>query len=457
MTTLSKAPISARRTVLPPGPKGAWPFGILDAFRRDSLGVIMSTTRQYGDVALLSFGPTRVFLINHPDLIKHVLQDNHRNYLKDPFTMNIIREFNGENVFTSDGEFWLQQRRTLQPAFHRQRLAGFARAMVASAEQMLEEWAAAPADGYVDVEHAMMRVTLRIVGHTLFSVDLLADGDALGRAFNVADRYLQYRLDHPFYLPRWVPTRLNRETTWAMRFSRERLLGMIAERRRADPKDDLLSMLIEARDEETGLGMDDEQIRREVTVMVAAGHETTADTLTWVFYALDQNRAVEARLHAELAEVLNGRAPTMEDLPRLPYTRAVIDEALRLYPPAWATSRMAAGPDDLGGYAVAPKEVVMLAPYAIQRDPRFWEAPEVFQPERFLAGAGDRPKFAYLPFGGGPRLCIGQNFALTEAALVLAMVAQRYAPRLKPGHPVAPKPMFTLKTSHGLPMRLERR
>lgn len=442
---------------LPPGPRGTFFFGVLPEFTKHTIEFLSRVAAEYGDVVHLPFGPAHVIFLNHPDHIKHVLQDNHRNYGKDQYTMNIIREWSGANIFTSDGEFWLKQRRTLQPAFHRQRVAGFGQAMTEAVELMLREWEQRPTGEYIDIEKEMMRVTLRVVGRTLFSVDLVEEHKALGHAFDISDRYVQFRLDNPYYLPRWVPTQLNREASWALKHSHETIMAMIAERRKAGHKEDLLSMLIEARDEDTGEGMSDEQVRREAVTIVAAGHETTATTLAWAFYSLSQNPAVEAQLHTELETVLAGRLPTMTDLPKLPYTRAVIDEALRLYPAAWATSREALGADEIGGYAIQPKWTVMVSPYVIQRDARYWDEPNIFKPERFLAEAPNRPKFAYMPFGGGPRLCIGQPFALAEATLILATVAQRYRLRLKPEHPVQPKPVFTLKTSHGLPMRLEAR
>jgi cytochrome P450 len=234
---------------------------------------------------------------------------------------------------------------------------------------------------------------------------------------------------------------------------------MIRERRQSkEDKGDLLAMLLQARDEDTGAGMTDEQVRNEVATLMFAGHETTAVTLTWAFYLLSQHPEAERKLHAELAEALGGRTPTVADLPSLKYTRMVVEETLRLYPPAFGVTRQSLGEDEIGGYRIPANSSVSVIINNVHHDPRWWENPEQFEPERFSPERSvDRPNFAYLPFGGGPRLCIGNSFAMTEAQLALATVAQRYQLRLVPGHPVRPNPIFVLRTSHGLPMTAQRR
>jgi len=347
----------------------------------------------------------------------------------------------------------------MQPAFHRQRLNAFGEIMADSSARVLERWDRGPAGQRLEIDQEMMALTLQVAGRALFSRDLLGEARELGQAFTDLSEYMNYRMNNPFALPAFVPTRPNRKFRQAMRTVDGKIFAMIGERRRGgQPSDDLLAMLMEARDADTGQGMTDAQLRNEVAVMMFAGHETTSVTLTWACYLLSQNPEAEARLHAELDQVLGGRAPAIADLPRLPYTRAVIDETLRLYPPAFGITRQSIKADEFGGYRIPANSSLTLVFYNVHRDARFWSEPERFDPDRFTPErSAGRPPFAYLPFGAGPRQCIGNQFALTEAQLVLATLAQRYQLRLVPGHTVMPNPIFTLRTSHGLPMTAQRR
>jgi cytochrome P450 len=458
MLSAHHPPHSARRP-LPPGPRGQFFWGMLGELRRDMLGLYRSITQQYGDFVRLPFAGVDTFAISHPDYFKHVLQDNNKNYVRNEFFNRIITTFVGLNLFTADSDDWLSRRRLMQPAFHRQRIAGFSTTMTGAVLAMLSAWDQRPDGQRLELDHELMQLTLRVAGQTLFSRDLIGEANALGEAFTATSEYVNYRLGHPFVLPPIVPTAANRKFTRAQKVL-DRAIDEIIRARRASGEDqpDLLSMLMNARDEDTGLGMDDQSLHNEVAVMLFAGHETTAAALTWAFYLLSQNPAVEQRLHGELAEVLGGRTPTLEDLPRLRYNRMVIDETLRLYPPAWGITRQSVGPDEFGGYRLPPKASLTLVINNVHHDPRFWDNPECFDPERFLPErSANRPHFAYLPFGGGPRQCIGNQFALTEAQLVLATVAQRYQLRLVPDHPVRPNPIFVLRTSHGLPVSAHRR
>jgi cytochrome P450 len=306
----------------------------------------------------------------------------------------------------------------------------------------------------------MMALTLQVAGRALFSRDLLGEASDLGRAFTTLSEFMNYRMGTPFAPPQFVPTRHNRDFKRARAVVDGSIFDMIRERRRgaAGPADDLLAMLMEARDADTGQGMSDAELRNEIAVMMFAGHETTSVTLTWAFYLLSQNPAAEAELHAELDRALAGRPPAMADLPNLPYNRGVIEETLRLYPPAFGVTRQSIGADVFGGYRVPANAGVTLLFYNVHHDARFWPEPERFDPARFSPEqAAQRPAFTYLPFGAGPRQCIGNQFALAEAQLALATIAQRYQLRLLPGHPVKPNPVFTLRTSDGLPMTAERR
>jgi cytochrome P450 len=424
--------------------------------RRDPLGFWSSLNRRYGDIVPIRVWPWVSYMIYHPDQIKHVLQDNNHNYVKG-IVIEKIKVLIGEGLFSSEGDFWRRQRRLAQPAFHRQRITGFADTMTACATAMLERWDATARNGAaLDVAAEMNRLTLEIAGKTLFSMDLSGEAGAFGRALLDALEYLNHRATSFFPLPVAVPTPRNWRYRGVLRHLDGVVYKIIATRRQTgeDPGD-LLSMLLQARDEETGESMTDRQLRDEVMTFLLAGHETTAVTLSWTWYLLDRHPEVDARLRAELRAVLNGRTPTVTDLPALPYTRMVIEETLRLYPPVAGIVRQAVGADRIGPYSIRPGTVVSMSPYVTHRHPAFWDDPERFDPERFRAErAASRPRFAYFPFSGGPRLCIGNEFALMEGQLLLATIAQRYRLRAVPGHAVEPEVRLTLRPRGGLPMTL---
>jgi cytochrome P450 len=379
-------------------------------------------------------------MVFHPDDVKHVLQENHRNYNKDVYNVNLLKPLLGQGLFTNDGQSWLHQRRMAQPAFHRKRLAAFGTLITGAADSMLERWRPIAEQQPFEMGEEMMRLTLHIVGQALFSIDLSNEADTVGQAFSALRTLLQSYIFRPFP-PLGVPTPRNRRLHAAIRSLDRVVYAIINERRqRNTDTGDLLSMLLLARDEETGEGMNDRQLRDEVMTLLLAGHETTANALTWMWYLLSQHPDVEARLHAELDEVLGGNLPTVDHLPDLQYTHMMIQEALRLYPPVFGFGRKAIGEDVLGGYYVPANTLIWLSPYVTHRHPDFWEHPEAFDPERFSPEhAANRPHYAHYPFGGGPRLCIGSNLAMMEAQLITATVAQRYRPRLVPGHPVEPQ------------------
>lgn len=426
--------------------------GLFGQFRSDALGLYDRLHREHGGIVQGRFLNAPVVFVFKPEFVKHILQDNARNYVKSQFTMNIIRYFSQENVFTSDGDFWLRQRRLMQPMFHKQRISGFGGIITGAAQAMLRDWGAKPG-ATLQIDKEMSRLTLRVVGQALFSEDLLGDASALGQAFDDGDHYLAYRMRN-FSPPEWMPTRWNRIAHQARDVAVNKVDAMIAARKRDGHKDDLLSMLLEARDDD-GAPMSDVQVRREAQTMIAAGHETTSTALTWTFYLLSQHPAVERALHDELGRVLGGRTATMDDMPKLIYTRQVVDEAMRLYPPVWATGRDAAGDDNINGYIVKRGTGINIPIWSIHRSPQYWTDPSSFRPERFAPdNAATLTKGAYLPFGAGPRQCIGSLFALTEAVLILATVAQQYSLRLRPGHPVEPDPVLTLNAKFGMPMTL---
>ncbi len=428
-------------------------LGSASEMQRDPLEFLLRT-QKLGEVVRLRFLFSPAYLISHPASIKYVLQQHARNYNKDLITYTMFQPFLGQGLLTNDGQSWLHQRRLIQPAFHRKRLTAYGTLMTDATVAMLERWQACSERGTpLQMEEEMMRLTLRIVGQALFSLDLSQETSTVGPAVTTVLELFGDYVFRPFP-PLGVPTPRNRRMQLAIRALDQMVYRMIAERRMLQTDTgDLLSMLLLAQDEETGQGMNDRQVRDEILTLLLAGHETTANTLTWTWYLLSEYPEVERRLHAELNEVLGGRVPTVEDLPDLKYTRMVLEEALRLYPPAPLLSRKAIAADELQGYLIAANSMIMISPYATHRHPAFWEEPERFDPERFTPErSAARPAYAYFPFGGGPRICIGNHFAMMEAQLILSTVAQRYQLRLIPGHPVEPQMVVTLRPRSGLPM-----
>jgi len=429
--------------------------------QRDPLAFLLENARQHGDFIHFPLGLWNVYLLNDPALIKHVLQDNNRNYNKNTIQYNTLSVVTGRGLLTSDGETWRQQRRLIQPAFHRRRIAQFGELMTAATQKMVDRWDATSAP--LDIDAEMMQLSLEIVGQALFSLDLSQSAGELTRAVLTMLDYVVYRASTPLAAPLWWPTRRNGRFLAARRLLNNVIAEMVQNRRAQlaagqQPADDLLTMLLEARDPESGDGMSDAQIRDEIITLLIAGHETVASALTWCWYLLAQHPEQLARLQEELDGVLDGRRPTIADLAQLPLTRAIFDETLRLYPPAWIITRRAIAADKLGDGEIPANGLILISPYVVHRHPGFWPEPEQFRPDRFLPGASDgRPRFAYIPFGGGPRLCIGDQFALTEAQLIIAEVARRGRLALVPDQKVVMEPLVTLRPQHGLWMIWQRR
>jgi cytochrome P450 len=444
--------------VLPPGPRGLPILGMLPAVRRNPTGVFMHAARSFGDVAYLKIGPRRGFLITNPGDVRHVLQDNARNYHKSPL-YDKLRVLVGNGLLTSEGEFWLRQRRIAQPAFHRQAVAALAGVMADAAGETAAEWQALASRGRpVDVVEEMMRLTRTVVLRALLGADLGPFAGRVDDAWTTVNRHIGEDFWSLGFTDR-LPTSRYRRFQAARAVLHGAVDHVISQRRRT-PSDnaDLLSMLLSARDEETGETMTDEQLRVEVLTFLLAGQETTSLALTWTWYLLSQHAGAQRRLEQEIDTVLDRRRPEYADLANLPYTRMVIDEAMRLYPPAWGFSRQALADDHLGGFRLPRGWLAFVIPYVLHRLPAYWQDPDVFDPERFLPErSADRPKFVYLPFGAGPRQCIGNQFALIEAHLILATLAQGYRLQLVPRHRVEPWPLITLRPRFGMPMIIEPR
>ncbi len=440
-----------------PGPRGRFLVGNAIDMQRDPLQFFLGLAQTYGDIVQFRFMNQSAFFINHPDGVKRIFQENHQNYNRDTQLWDRVKLLLGDSVLTSDGKSWLQQRRLMQPMFHRQRIAAFGTLMAEASLALRTAWHGPAERGEsLDIAVEMMRLTQRIVGHALFSVDLSNETSAVAQSIATANSLYSHYL-YATFVVMGIPTPRNLRFRAALRQLDTVVQKMIDEHREHE-MDDVLSMLLQARDAETGLGMNDQQLRDEVLTLLSAGQETTAQALAWTWYLLSQHPEVESQLHAELDSVLAGRAPNQDDLAQLPYTRMVIEESMRLYPPAWFISRNAIQADEIAGYHIPAKSLIWVSPYAMHRHPALWENPEVFDPERFTPERStDRPRYAYFPFGGGPHLCIGNTFAMMEAHLALAMLAQQYKLRLVPGHPVEPVALITLAPRHGLRMTLHRR
>jgi cytochrome P450 len=435
----------------PPGPRGS-PLAALRALRRDPIA-FLERVSAYGDVAHVRLPRTSLYVLNHPDLVHLVLVERHHDVRKGP-TMDAAKRMLGESVLTSNGPAHLERRRMLQPIFHHARIGTYASVMVDRAERAGAGWS----DGQVlDVHAEMARLTLAIVARTLFGVDLEDDrakeiGAALTEVLAQYDRALSPWLRVTERLP--LPA--NRRFARARTLFDETLYGLIRERRAADePGDDLLSLLLTAEDD--GARLTDEQVRDEAITLFLAGHETTANALTWTWYLLARTPQVAEALHAELDDVLGGRPPGTADVPALPYADAVIREAMRCYPPAWAIGRRVVADLDAGGNRIPAGSVVIVSPWLLHHDARWWPEPQAFRPERWLVEDPARPRHAYLPFGAGPRMCIGEGFASLEAVLVLATIARSWSFDLDPTHRVELQPVVTLRPRGGMPMVARRR
>lgn len=417
---------------------------------------------QYGDVVRHRVGPLVVHLIRHPDHVKHVLQENHANYLKGR-GLQKVKVLLGEGLLTSEGDFWRRQRKLAQPAFHHKRLHGLGEIMVAVTDAMCTAWEEriAQRNATFDILGETMKLTLEIATRTLFSTTVAEEARVVQKALSVALEDAAKRLFRLVDVPLWIPTRENVALRTAIAELDAVVFGIIRERRKRlasgePPPEDLLSMLMSVADEDTGERMSDRQLRDEVMTLFLAGHETTANALAWAVYLLDQNPECRGRLEEESKRVLGGRLPTFADVPLLPYAKMCFEESLRLYPPAWIFGRKSKAPDRLGDYDIPANSYVVVCPYGMHRNPAYFPNPRGFDPTRFSPEvAANRHKYAYIPFGGGPRICIGNSFAMMEGVLILSMLAQRFRLHVCKGQEVVPMPTITLRPRNGILVKLE--
>jgi cytochrome P450 len=434
----------------PPGPKGHFLTGSIPEFTKDTLAFLLDI-RKYGDLASFMFGPFRAFVVSSPELVHQVLVTNADKFYKPNSLKKSTFPVVGNGLFTNDGDSWKHQRRLVQPAFHTRRIGAYAEVMVEHAQALMSRWRSGEA---YDIDHEMVRLTMGIVSKTLFDADVSGEANEISEMVTNALEVVNKRLDRLVNFPEWVPSPENRRLHQAVKRLDVMIQRFIGDRRKSgEDKGDLLSMLLLARDEDGGGGMTDQQVRDEAMTVFGAGHETTASALMWTWYLLSQHPQVEAKLIEELDTVLSGRVPELSDLPRLTYTEMVLKESMRLYPPAWSITRESIADVELGSYPVEKGHVIILNVYGMHRDARYFPDPLRFDPERFSAeNEPSIPKYAYIPFGGGPRVCIGNAFAMMEAKLILATIAPRFHFALAPGQQVAPQRVFTLRSKYGMKM-----
>lgn len=447
-----------------PGPRGAPVLGVIPAIKRDRLQFVTDMARQYGGIVKYNVLNIPLVQVNDPDAIQHVLQDNNKNYHKGFETVPTLEMTLGHGLLTNEGEPWLKQRRLMSPVFHHRNIEAMGAMMTRRAIEMYEtRWAPAARSGEtLNIASEIMKLTLDIVSDALFSTNVSHKAKAVSEAVSVLVKDATIRFDFPLYPQPNIPTPHNRAFTRGLRVLNEIIFGMIDERRalsasqHPNGQQDLLQLLLDARDPETGEAMSDKQLRDELLTLFIAGHETTANLLSWTFYILSQHTKVRARVQDEVDTVLNGRTPSANDLPQLTYTRQVLDETLRLYPPAWILTRTNLADDELCGYPIPAHTYLGISPFVMHRHPAYWDAPARFDPDRFLPERTKQlHRFVYFPFGGGLRLCIGKGFAQVEAHLILAALAQRCRLTLVPNTRVELQADVTLRPKNGLPMNIE--
>ena len=435
-----------------PGPEGNTIVGNLIDLSNDPLG-FLTQCRDYGDIVPLRLGLTPVCLVVNPDLIEQILKDR-ETFIKSR-GFRVLKTLLGEGLLTAEGESWFWQRRLAQPVFHQKRINSYGATMVEYSDRMLQSWH----DGETHDIHAdMMRLTLQIVMKCIFNTDVdTGEAKIIANALDVAMHWFESKRRQNFLVWEWFPRPENIRYRQAIAQMDEAIYNLIrARRNQTEPTNDLLSMLMAARDEETGQQMDDKLLRDEVATLMLAGHETTANALSWTWMLLAQHPEARQKLNNELQQVLAGRLPTIEDMRNLRYTNQVVKESMRLYPPVAIFGREAVRDCTIGDYEIPQGTTIMISQWVMHRHPKYFTNPEAFEPERWTEEFEKQlPRGVYIPFGDGPRICIGKGFAQMEAVLLLATIAQRFELNLEPDFPIVPQPSITLRPEYGIKVRLK--
>lgn len=438
---------------VPPGPPRRETIGLFGKLVNDRLGLMSGAAARYGDAVRIRIGPKALYLFNHPDHAKHVLADNPANYHKGIGLIEARRAL-GDGLLTSEGDLWRKQRTVIQPAFGHKRIAEQAGAIAQEAAALVIRLRAHEGTGPVDVTREMTALTLGVLGRTLLATDLSGFG-TLGDTFEAVQDQAMFEMVSLSMVPDWVPLRKQLRFRQARR-EQQAIVRQVVDDRRAGPAgpvDDVLSRLISSTDQEADPRVRQQRLQDELITLLLAGHETTASTLSWAFYLADRHPEVWERLRAEATEVLGDRLPVYADLTRLSFTTMVVEESMRLYPPVWALTRVAQQADEVGGWHVPAGADVMICPYTLHRNPQFWPEPDRFDPERFGPGGAARSnRYAYIPFGAGPRFCVGNHLGMMEAVFVIAVVARELRLAAVPGFRAVPRPNLSLRVSGGLPM-----
>jgi cytochrome P450 len=460
MATATRSPqspaISAKSW---PEVRGHWLMGTLRQLQREPLKLYLEAWKRHGDyIRLRALPGFWWYFLSHPAAIEHVLQTNAKNYRKPNVFYDSVSLLAGDGILTSEGETWRTQRKLIQPVFARHQVAKLSSNIADGTQALIAEWERQEDGRELDVLPDMMRLGLRIISTALFSTDISGDADSIGQAYRTAFEYVSLKLNGRFLAPRWMPTPMNRRFKSSKTLLDRVVLELIAARRNGEPRNDMLDRLLAAQDETSGAGMSDQQLKDEAITLLTAGHETSGAALSWSWHLLATNPDVQENLYEEAFGHLGGRLPTVDDLPALPLATAVFEESMRLYPPAWGLPRETIAPDEIEGYALPAKATIVLSQHVAHRHPDFWREPDRFDPTRFLPGqSAGRPKFAFFPFGGGSRVCVGNHFAMLEGPLVLASLAQRFRFMNVPEHPIVADPTFTLRPKYGVRLVVRRR
>jgi len=439
-----------------PGPRGHWFLGIIPDFRRDILGFLVNSSQNYGGVVRFKIGPSIYHLVNHPELIRYVLQENRDNYTKNTRSSEYIKGICGESLLTSNGEFWKSQRQLVQPAFHRKTLPGYARSMADCTDEHMERWADIKRLGKtINMIPEIMELTLTVIARVLFGADLTNKAAGLCKLMDVMTDHAYARNKQPIPIPLWVPTSSNLKFNKAYDQITVIADGVIEDKKdqlkRNPNSEDLLSLMIRAKTD-TADTHHHQLLRNEVITFFLGGYETTANSIIWTLYLLAKHQNIQDRARAEICQILNGEPPGLEDLDKMPFTRNVWWESLRMYPTIWVMDRFVHEDDKIGGFNIPKKSNIVISPFCLHRHPEFWKEPDEFKPERFE----DEMPDAFMPFGAGARFCVGHEFAKMESMIILSMLLKRFKFTLDGGESIRPAPSITLRLGPALPLKIER-